>query len=106
VTAQGQPLIRFARAVEGGNVFLAELAAKEAGYLPLREALTLVRLYAFTDSPKFERAAVRWLARLALETDDLTLADVQLAAGALAALPRREEAALRVLADLCRHSSG
>jgi len=73
VTAQGQPLTRFARAVKGGNVFLAELAAKECGFVPLPDALTLVTLYATEGSPKFDRAARRWLARLALESDHLTL---------------------------------
>jgi hypothetical protein len=37
-------------------------------------------------NPKFEAPAVRWLARLALEGRDTRLAEIQLAAGALARL--------------------
>jgi hypothetical protein len=56
--------------------------------------LALVVLYAQEDSPKFESAAVRWLARLALEGRDIRLAELQLAAAALASLRglRRERA--------------
>jgi hypothetical protein len=63
-------------------------------FLSLQNALALVVLYAQEDSPKFASAAVRWLARLALEGRDMRLADLQLAAGALASLRglRRERA--------------
>lgn len=70
--------------------------------MPLREALGLLELYASEGSPKYDKAATRWLARLALETDDLQLRDVQLAAAALQTLPTRPDAALRVLTELSR----
>lgn len=54
--------------------------------MSLLNALSLVTLYARTGSSKFEPAAVRWLARLALEGKDMRLADVQLAAAVLACL--------------------
>jgi hypothetical protein len=44
------------------------------GYVPLRDALGLLALYAAEDSPKYEKAARRWLGRLALESDDVPLA--------------------------------
>jgi len=72
------------------------------GFMPLRDALGLLALYASEDSPKYDKAATRWLARLALETDDLQLRDVQLAAAALQALPTRPESALRMLTELSR----
>jgi hypothetical protein len=50
-------------------------------FLSLRDALGLLALYAAEDSPKYEQAATRWLGRLALESDDLSLDDAQLAAG-------------------------
>ena len=100
VTAQGHPLTRFRRALDRRNIFGAELAAREMGYVSLPDALALLALYAAEDSPKYDKAATRWLARLALETDDLQLRDVQLAAAALAALPTRPESALRVLTEL------
>ncbi len=62
------------------------MAARELGFLSLPNALALVVCYARAGSPKFESAAVRWLGRLALEGRDIGLADVQLAAAALACL--------------------
>jgi hypothetical protein len=91
---------RFARAVQGRNLHEAELAARELGALSLRDALSLVLLYAMADHPRFERAAVRWLARLALErSSPLTLADGLLAAASLVALrtASREQAARTLL---------
>jgi hypothetical protein len=43
-------------------------------------------LYATAGSPKGEPAAVRWLARLALERPNTTLGELQLAAAALGQL--------------------
>ena len=80
---------------------LAELAAREAGRLPLEDALALVALYARLDDEKWERAAVRFVARLAVERR-LTLAEVQLVAAALAALPANPERSLRLLHELAR----
>lgn len=72
------------------------------GYVGLRDALGLLALYASEGSPKYEKAATRWIGRLALENDDVTLGDIQLAVAALAALPRRPDAALHVLTELSR----
>lgn len=72
------------------------------GYVSLRDALGLLSLYAAGDSPKYGKAATRWLGRLALESDDVTLDELLIAAAALQALPRRPESALRVLTDLSR----
>lgn len=77
------------------------MAARELGWLSLMDALSLVTCYARSGSPKFETAAVRWLARLALEGSDVGLADVQLAAAALACLRgRRHEKAEKTLLRL------
>jgi hypothetical protein len=43
------------------QVFQAEIAARELGFLSLQNALALVVLYTQEDSPKFESAAVGWL---------------------------------------------
>jgi len=71
-------------------------------YISPRDALGLLALYAAEDSPKYEKAAVRWLGRLALESKDLSLDDVQLAAAALGSMRRRPESALQTLRDLSR----
>ncbi len=42
---------------------MAEDAARELPKLPLEDALQLVHLYAERGSPKYERAALRWLER-------------------------------------------
>ena len=102
MTAQGSPLTRYRRAIESGSLRLAELAAREATYLSLPDALRLLVLYAAADDPKYARASARWLARLGLEKPDLGLAEMQLAGAALAVLPARGETAMRVLTDLCR----
>jgi hypothetical protein len=44
VTAQGHPRAIFKRAIENGNVLVAEATAREIG-LSLEEALQLVLLY-------------------------------------------------------------
>jgi hypothetical protein len=103
VAAQGSALTRYRRALERRHIFGAEIAAKEMAYVSLRDALGLLALYAAEGSPKYGKAATRWLGRLALESDDLSLDDAQLAAAALQALPRRPDSAMKVLSDLSRH---
>ena len=102
MTAQGSALTRYRRALERCHVFGAEVAAREMAFLSLRDALGLLALYAAEDSPKFDKAATRWVGRLALESDDLSLDDLQLAAAALGAMRARPESALQVLRDLSR----
>jgi hypothetical protein len=65
------------------------MAARELGYLSLIDALSLVVAYARAGSPKFEPAAVRWLARLALEGRDIGSGTCNSAAAALACLRGR-----------------
>lgn len=102
MTAQGSALTRYRRALDRRHIFGAEIAAKEMAYVSLRDALGLLALYAAEDSPKYGKASTRWLGRLALESDDLSLDDAQLAAAALQALPRRPDSALQILTDLSR----
>jgi hypothetical protein len=46
---------------------MAEDAARELPNLPLEDALQLVHLYAQKESPKYEKAALRWLERYLVE---------------------------------------
>ena len=48
---------------------MAEDAARELPNLPLEDALQLVHLYAERGSPKYERAAMRWLGRYLAESE-------------------------------------
>jgi hypothetical protein len=91
--------------VERQQVFPAEIAAREMGHVPLGEALALVMLYAAAGSPKAEPAAVRWLARLALERPRTTMGELQLAAAALAQLADRPKTAARTLLELTTDAS-
>ena len=67
MTSQGTAHGRFTRAIARGNLRGAELAARELGGLSLDDALSLCLLIAERDSPRFERAALRWLERLIAE---------------------------------------
>jgi hypothetical protein len=66
---------------------MAEDAARELPNLSLEDALQLLHLYAEKESPKFERAAVRWLRRYLNEASP-ELSDVAKIAAELVA--RRE----------------
>jgi hypothetical protein len=63
LTAPGHPRAIFKRAIERGNVLVAEATARELGRLSLEEALQLVLLYAAYEPAKLERAALRWFGR-------------------------------------------
>jgi hypothetical protein len=101
LTAQGHPRAIFERAVERGNLVVAEMTARELGRLTLEEALRLVLLYAERDPARFERAALRWFARYLTESKDVSLLKAQLALSALAELRVGERAAAaKLLAGL------
>jgi hypothetical protein len=70
--------------------------------LSLDDALRLTGLYPSARDPKVDKVAVRWLARFALEADCVTLAELELSAVSLAALPARGEPMLHVLHGLIR----
>jgi hypothetical protein len=82
----GSPRARFQRAVERRNLPAAEAAAHELGRLSLADALLLLLLIADKQPEKFERAAVRWVGRFAVETSGVRVPDLQLLLGAVAGL--------------------
>jgi hypothetical protein len=53
--------------IERRALWMAEESARERSNLPLEDALQLVHLYAERGSPKYERAAMRWLERYMTE---------------------------------------
>jgi hypothetical protein len=63
VTSGGHRYAEFQRALKNGNVWVAEAVARELPQVSLEDALKLVYLYAEKESPKFERAAMKWLRR-------------------------------------------
>jgi len=67
LTAHPSAHVRFRRAIERRALWLAEDAARGLPNLSLQDALQLVHLYAERGSPKYERAALRWLERYLTE---------------------------------------
>ena len=67
MTAEAHAQARFRRAIERRALWAAEDAARELPNLPLEDALQLVHLYAERGSPKYEKAALRWLERFLTE---------------------------------------
>jgi hypothetical protein len=65
---------------------LARTGAQLARALTVEEALRLLFLYAEKDAIKYDRAALRWLARYVTEGKAVSLLKAQLAAAALAEL--------------------
>src|SRR5262249_17781364 len=103
ITSQGHPRTAFRRALERGNLVIAEIEAREVGQLDLSEALELTALVALRDRPRGDRYALRWLARWLEETPAMTLDEAVIVKAALAALgsPGHDEAlaALRGMAQ-------
>ncbi len=101
VTSDGNPYSRFKRALETGNAALVTAAALELPRIALDDALRICLVLRGGDSSRYERAAVRWLGRFALEARHATIEDLRLAADALDALPRQPAEAMERLQRLC-----
>ena len=90
----------FARALQHGNLLVAEATARELGRISLAEALELTILIAQKEPKRLPKVAVRWLQRY-LEEQEARLDDVALVVSALPALSGEHRAeAVRVLRAL------
>jgi len=78
------------------------MAAREMGYVSLRDALALLALYAAADAPKFGAGGDALTRAARARVGRSQLRDVLLAAAALQPLPTRPDSALRVLTELSR----
>ncbi len=104
MTSQGSPYARFQRALRIGRLSMVRAAAAELPRVGLEDALEIVCLIEQQDSERYERAAVRWLARLCLEAPTVGITDLRDGMLAFEALPENPEGAHRALAELCaRH---
>jgi len=83
-TSQGHPRTIFRRALEHGNLMVAEATAREVGQISLNEALELTALAA--SRTRHTRVAARWLGRYLAEHDSSTLEEVALVVASLSAL--------------------
>lgn len=101
MTSDGNPYARFRRALHTGNETLVVAAARELPQVALDDALRICLVLRGGDPGRYERAAVRWLGRFALEARGATIADLRLAAEALDVLPERAAEAMERLQRLC-----
>src|SRR4051812_9730 len=101
MTSAGSPYSRFRRALATGNLALVHAAAAELPAVDLGDALRICLLMGARDDVRFERAAVRWLARVALERPGVGLADLRAGLVAFEAMPYNPAAARQTLAVLC-----
>jgi len=101
VSSTGSPYARFRRALATGNLHLVHAAALELPRVDLDDALRICLLMSQVDDDRYERAAVRWLARASLETPSMRLEDVRMGLIAFEALPYNPGAARQTLAELC-----
>jgi hypothetical protein len=86
VSIKGSPHARFRRALDTGNPTLVLAAAAELGRVDLRDALAICLVLLDGGSARYDRAAVRWHGRYALEAPGLELRDAGLLLHALDAL--------------------
>jgi hypothetical protein len=102
VSVKGGSYARFRTALETGNLTLVRAAAAELPSVNLDDALRVCLLLRSADASLFERAAIRWLGRFALEHPRATLAMLHQAVAAFERLPDDPEAARRELVALIR----
>jgi hypothetical protein len=100
VSIKGSAYARFRRALETDSASLATAAAYELPQLNLADALRLCLVYARADRSRFDRAIVRWHARLCLDAKGVDPATAQIALAAATGLagPHRHQAALLLAA--------
>ena len=104
VTSSGSPYARFQRALATGNLVLVRAAAAELPRIGVAEAAAMLLVILRAEPDQYERAAVRWLGRLALERTQVDLDGLSQAAAALEALPVSPESARPMLAEVCRRA--
>src|ERR1035437_7343382 len=100
-TSDGSAYARFRRALQTGTENLVLAAARALPQIALDDALRICLVLRTGDPGRYERAAVRWLGRFALEAPGATIEDLRLAAEALDLLPARAHEAMERLRQLC-----
>jgi hypothetical protein len=106
MTSNGSPYPRFKRALTTGNLNLVRAAAAELPCIGLDDALQICLLLRDEPDERYERAAVRWLGRFALEARNVTIDAIHVAAAAFDALPMQPETSMETLARLCTQHRG
>jgi hypothetical protein len=94
------PYERFRRALEIGDGLRVRAAAHELTQVSLQDALAICVVLRNSEPERFERAAIRWIVRMATERREATLADVRAAADAFSAMGTSDDEALATLGSL------
>ena len=102
MSTKGGSYARFRRALETGSLTAVRAAAAELPTINLDDALRVCLLLRRADAAIYERAAIRWIGRLALEHRGATLAMLHQAVAAFERLPDDPEAAREELVALVR----
>ena len=100
MTSQGSAYARFRRALKTGNMAIIRSAAGELPHVDLVTRSRSASPSSRAEPDRFERAALRWVARFCVERREATLAEVQAAAWAFENFGD-EPAALDTLQRLC-----
>jgi hypothetical protein len=108
LTAQGHARAVFRRAIERGNLLVAETTLRAEIPRPtLGDLLELTALIASKQPERFSRVAARWLLKYLEAVDDATIYDAAFIASNLQALGGRHHAnALTALRDMAEQASG
>jgi hypothetical protein len=107
VTAQGHPRAVYQRAIERGNLAVAEATLRDLGRPTLGELLELTILIAFKDPRRHSRVAARWLVRYLQTRDQATIGEAVFAAACLEALAGPEHLhAATALRDMAERAAG
>jgi hypothetical protein len=100
VTSHGHAHARFRRALLTKNVKLIDAAARELQHVGLDDALRVLVVFAERRDARYERAAVRFVARVMSERR-LSLAEVRYVLALAEALPRSPDAVALLLRSYC-----
>lgn len=101
VTSSGSSYQRFRRALATQNLMLIRAAAAELPHVRLDDALEVCVLLRDREPERYERAAVRWIARFCVERQDVSVEDVTQASTAFALMRTDPVRALTILQVLC-----
>ncbi len=101
MSSTGSSYARFRRALQSGNLTLVRAAAAELPNVSLDDALHVCVLLRDREPERYERAAVRWIARFCVERAEVSIEDVDQASRAFALMRRDPERALLTLQALC-----
>lgn len=99
MSTKGSPYPRFQRALKTGNLAVIRNAAAELPRVELGDALSVCMAIHDAEPDRFNRAALRWLARYAVEKAR-DADDVHRAAAAFTDMPNDPDASLATLRQL------